>query len=449
MVRERENPDEVPEYGSDDLDIFFSFKVHHGGHFDVTMDSYNGGRINYFDYINIDELSMLDLDEIAMKLKYKLPVGYWIQLPSDDEDNRASVEASDIEVNRASAAASDIEVNRASAAASEIEVNKASAAAADTEDGPTGFGDGLAGFGDGPTALGDGSAGFGDGPAAEEEEEAEDAEADKGDEIVESDYDQDAEDIAAETCVDPTKDWDCLQVSDLPRGSGSFNDDGSEDLGSLDGSNGEEDDARPVRKFIRRRYHEFNPRHDMQDPVFRLGMEFSSAAVFRNAIRAHSLKHRKDLKLGMQTVDGLNLCNQDRLQLRLNMLRLISWFCLVSFCYVVNIDHLLKFVMLDMLLCFCTIVNTFNVIKLFALTIVMLWTQGRKTKEVQMMKMKFSKMNNNLSKMKKNKKFWYMKMKFRTRRKRKNKFSKKNILSDIQMSSDKIALCTFARAARM
>jgi hypothetical protein len=129
--------------------------------------------------------------------------------------------------------------------------------------------------------------------AEEAEAEAEEAEDDKGDELVESDYDQEAEDIAAETCVDPTNDWESLQISDLPRGSGSDKDDGSEDLGSLDGSNGEDDAEGPVRKFIKRRYHEFNPPHDLQNPVFRLGMEFSSADVFRKAIRAHSVKHRR------------------------------------------------------------------------------------------------------------------------------------------------------------
>ncbi|KAK3225343.1 hypothetical protein Dsin_005205 [Dipteronia sinensis] len=219
--------------------LALTYFFHSGGHFDVTMDNYNGGRINYFDYINIDELSMLDLDEIAMKLKYKLPVGYWIQLSRygmpyqimrDEEllwfgdkipENRVidlyleciqplqafkgdelipsqQPESYDLMYDT-----SDDEDNRASAAASEIEVNRASAAAADTEDGPTGFGNGLAGFGDGPPALGDGSASFGDGTAGfneQGEEElivedaerakskrknngvAEEAEADKGDE---------------------------------------------------------------------------------------------------------------------------------------------------------------------------------------------------------------------------------------------------------------------------
>ena len=51
-----------------------------------------------------------------------------------------------------------------------------------------------------------------------------------------------------------------------------------------------------MRKFIKRRYHEFNPPHDLQNPVFRLGMEFSSADVFRTAIRARSVKHRRVVK---------------------------------------------------------------------------------------------------------------------------------------------------------
>ncbi|KAK0588317.1 hypothetical protein LWI29_037845 [Acer saccharum] len=284
MVGERRNPDEVLEYGTDDLYIFFSFKVHHGGQFDVSMDNYNGGSINYFDYISLDELSMLDLDDIAIKLKYKLPVGYWIQLLGygkpyqivrDQEllwfrdkipENRVinlyleciqplqafrgdelmpsqQLESQDLLY-------SDNEDNRAVA---NNEDNWA-AEASDTEDRP-------AGFGDGPVNE------EGDEQLIEEnveraksqrknkgkyiteeeeeteevEEEEEEAEADKVDELVESDYNQEAEDITAETCVDPTNDWKSLQLLDLPRGFGSDEDDGSEDLGSLDGSNGEED----------------------------------------------------------------------------------------------------------------------------------------------------------------------------------------------------------------
>ncbi|KAK1587371.1 hypothetical protein Q3G72_012209 [Acer saccharum] len=311
MVGERRNPDEVPEYGTDDLDIFFSFKVHHGGQFDVSMDNYNGGSINYFDYISLDELSMLDLDDIAIKLKYKLPVGYWIKLPGGDEMMPSQQpESQDLLY-------SDDEDNRAVA----DNEDNGPAEAADTEDGPTGFGDGPVDFCSGP-------AGFGDGPVNEEgdeqlieedaeraksqrknkgkyiieeaeeaeeeeevEEEAEEAEADKVDELVESDYDQEAEDIAAETCVDPTNDWESLQISDLPRGSRSDKDDGSEDLGSLDGSNGEEDAEGPVRKFIKR----------------------------RKAIRAHSMKHRRVVKFKKNDPNRIRVvCKDEGCQWREN-----------------------------------------------------------------------------------------------------------------------------------
>ncbi|KAK4859051.1 hypothetical protein QYF36_025992 [Acer negundo] len=85
------------------------------------------------------------------------------------------------------------------------------AATEDTEDGPTGFGNG-------PTCVGDR-------PFNEEGD----------DELTREDV---------------------MRVKNLPCGfgSGSDNDDGPEDLGSLDGSNGEEDAEVPVRKFIRRRF---------------------------------------------------------------------------------------------------------------------------------------------------------------------------------------------------
>ncbi|KAK0598096.1 hypothetical protein LWI29_031606 [Acer saccharum] len=121
-------------------------------------------------------------------------------------------------------------------------------------------------------------------------------ESTENEEVIESDYEQEPEDIAANTCVDPTRDWESLQVAVIPHaecGSGSDLDLGSDDLRSLDGSDGEEDDGGPRRKFIKTNYHEFNPRCDLQDPIFRVGMEFGSADLFRKANRAHAVKHRR------------------------------------------------------------------------------------------------------------------------------------------------------------
>ncbi|KAK0595843.1 hypothetical protein LWI29_010547 [Acer saccharum] len=118
-------------------------------------------------------------------------------------------------------------------------------------------------------------------------------------EIVESDYDQELEDITSDTCVDPNKDWDSLEFPDVPRaecGSRFDIDDGSDDLNSLDGSDCEDDEGRHPRKFLNTRYHQFNPDCDMQHPIFRVGMVFGSADVFRQAIRAHAITNRREVK---------------------------------------------------------------------------------------------------------------------------------------------------------
>ncbi|KAK1586265.1 hypothetical protein Q3G72_000629 [Acer saccharum] len=122
-------------------------------------------------------------------------------------------------------------------------------------------------------------------------------ESTEDEEAVESDYEQELDDIKADTCVDPTRDWESLQVLGIPHAqcgsrSGFDIDLGSDDLKSLDGSDGEEDEGGPPRKFIKTKYREFNPSYDMQDPIFRVGMEFGNANIFRKAIRAHSVKHR-------------------------------------------------------------------------------------------------------------------------------------------------------------
>ncbi|KAK3218549.1 hypothetical protein Dsin_012519 [Dipteronia sinensis] len=73
--------DEQPQYDLDDPDILFSFRVHHGGGYDDEMENYMEVGGGGFDYLNLDELSMLDLDDIALELGYKLPARYWIQMP--------------------------------------------------------------------------------------------------------------------------------------------------------------------------------------------------------------------------------------------------------------------------------------------------------------------------------------------------------------------------------
>ena len=66
--------------GPDDIAEFFSFRVHHGGHFDVEMEKYSGGSVTYIDWCSFDFLSILDLNKIAKYLGFKHPVGYWVGL---------------------------------------------------------------------------------------------------------------------------------------------------------------------------------------------------------------------------------------------------------------------------------------------------------------------------------------------------------------------------------
>ncbi|TXG49115.1 hypothetical protein EZV62_024990 [Acer yangbiense] len=126
-----------------------------------------------------------------------------------------------------------------------------------------------------------------------EEDIADDNE--ENDQLWDSDYDQEEEDIAAETCVDPTRDWDSLRILEFRReecGSGSDIDCASDDFRSLDGIDCEEDEGTKPRKFIKTKYHEFDPGRDIGNPIFRIGMVFASADNFRKAIRAHVVKHR-------------------------------------------------------------------------------------------------------------------------------------------------------------
>ncbi|KAK2649678.1 hypothetical protein Ddye_017167 [Dipteronia dyeriana] len=117
--------------------------------------------------------------------------------------------------------------------------------------------------------------------------------------LVESNYDQEVEDIAADTCVDPTNFWDTLQVLNIPPldcGSGSDFEARSDELISLEGSDGEEVKQGPVRKFINARYHEFNQKTNMHDLVYEVGMLFASANIFVKAIRSYAVKHKRNVK---------------------------------------------------------------------------------------------------------------------------------------------------------
>ena len=93
-------------------------------------------------------------------------------------------------------------------------------------------------------------------------------------EIVESDYEQEVEDIATNTMVDLTASWPGFHPPNIPRDelhSESDVEDDSDDLSSLDGDVLDEEHKGKRRKFVNKDYHEFNPNHDMDEPKFTSG----------------------------------------------------------------------------------------------------------------------------------------------------------------------------------
>ncbi|KAL8115849.1 hypothetical protein AgCh_022374 [Apium graveolens] len=53
------DPDEHPRYSDPDN---FTIKLHHGGEIKTDPKLYVGGSVDYFDFCNVDELSLLDLN---------------------------------------------------------------------------------------------------------------------------------------------------------------------------------------------------------------------------------------------------------------------------------------------------------------------------------------------------------------------------------------------------
>ncbi|KAK1553267.1 hypothetical protein Q3G72_031866 [Acer saccharum] len=237
----RSTGDEQPVSDPDDSENFFTFRVHHGGYW-IQLSGY-GMPFN----IACDK----DLLWFGDKVPQDRVVDLYVERiePLQTIDGNEFIPSQQPESQVHSYGITDDDHNGAQAAEE---------------------GDGSEVFGDGPQVDGVGPEVFGDGPHVDGER----AERDRKGKRVQ---------------VDPQSNADEC-------GSGSEYEEGSENLSSLDGSEAEEDEGVQPRKFIKTRYHEFTPKCDMQNLVFRLGMEFGSADVFRKAVRAHAIKHRRLVK---------------------------------------------------------------------------------------------------------------------------------------------------------
>ena len=116
--------------------------------------------------------------------------------------------------------------------------------------------------------------------------------------MVESDYEQDVQDIAQPTCVDPTSTWEGFEVPVLEgeehRSESDVDSMNSTELESLEGT--DDDEEVPYKKWKKIINQDFNPEVDMNNPVFRIGMLFSTASIFRDAVKAHAVKNRRAMK---------------------------------------------------------------------------------------------------------------------------------------------------------
>ncbi|KAK3200188.1 hypothetical protein Dsin_023603 [Dipteronia sinensis] len=249
MVGARKNSEDQLQYDPDDPENYFSFMVHHGGEFCGELDNNIGGTINFFDFVSLEELSLLDMDEIAIKLGvvdlYLEPI---VPLQEVKWDELISSQQPESQYHRFG------------------EASDANEAEADNNNG----------------AKND----------AEEHRHV-------GDEHMPTDHGPAGDEHGLMLLMSIGLLIMGLMVPNLPReecADGYDIDDISDELRNLEGSDGEEVEGGPIRKFISISYHEFNPTRDMQDPVFKVGMEFGSVDIFRKAVRAHAVKQMRNVK---------------------------------------------------------------------------------------------------------------------------------------------------------
>ena len=62
----------------------FTLRIHYGGHFTEFNREYLGGEVVHFDYVSVDYLNLLELNEIAKLLKVVFPYWLWYKPYGDD-----------------------------------------------------------------------------------------------------------------------------------------------------------------------------------------------------------------------------------------------------------------------------------------------------------------------------------------------------------------------------
>ncbi|KAL4585262.1 hypothetical protein LXL04_009878 [Taraxacum kok-saghyz] len=80
---------------------FFSITLHHGGKFTkFPRRRYIEGKVDYVDFVDMDEFSVHELDYMMQQLCYEVPpiIYYHFQIPNGDFDFRLRALGNDLDV---------------------------------------------------------------------------------------------------------------------------------------------------------------------------------------------------------------------------------------------------------------------------------------------------------------------------------------------------------------
>ncbi|KAJ4760357.1 hypothetical protein LUZ62_070732 [Rhynchospora pubera] len=286
-MRYRLQPKEEPNYGSGEC--LFTCEVHHGGtvHIDHASFSYTGCKKDHFDYIDPDEISLLEFETMAEQLGYSKEISVWCRVCADDNNPKLMISDQELMLminkipknNRLLEYFFNHKEVQVEGVLAEKEVQEA------VEDGDKEL----------------------NGLDADKDVEVDCVDADKDVEVDGVDDDNaDGSDF-----YDPNND---VEVDDIDVNSNKNGIDEnlrrdwviqyktqSQLVPTEDGSDyapsdvllsGGETDGEETS----RRYPEFNAEIDMKNPQFEVGMIFSSFEEFKTAIREYAIKQRRNVQ---------------------------------------------------------------------------------------------------------------------------------------------------------
>lgn len=268
-------------FSADDDRSLFTLKVHHSGALKETQGilRYSGGKVSFIDWLSKDYISLLDLNDLADKLGYDVPINFYHKIDGGDNGGSFVVILNDKQLveylkNLGTRRVANIYVHINFVPLRVIDVSSKRPFdptkfqhEAEQEEDPN---------------LHEVNTEFEEASAADEVEDSEFEESD-----VEEGY-------MPSTFNDPTKTWASFK-QDVAGNEHVLTD--SEDSREFSSDSSEEEDTLTVGRSKKRKCREFNPVVDMTDPEFTVGMVFPTVDVLKKAIKEHALKSHRAIRL--------------------------------------------------------------------------------------------------------------------------------------------------------